>query len=49
MFGNVHPAAPKIALACLALMLAGCGAEPVRVAAPAEPTFYNKLNAARTG
>lgn len=35
-----------IGLASLILTLAACGAGPARVAAPTEPTFYNKLNAA---
>ena len=34
-----------LALASLALALAACGADIVRVTAPAEPTFYNRLNA----
>lgn len=35
-----------IGLASLVVALAACGAEPARIAAPSQPTFYNKLNAA---
>jgi uncharacterized protein YkwD len=35
-----------VGLASLVVALAACGAAPARIAAPAEPAFYNKLNAA---